>query len=238
MLFSEMVDDIRIQLQSYFNLSGMSDNKDISLTTVMIENWINEALYDLSAIKCINENRDLLTATYTSATNISSLLLPDDLVAVTNMGRLNSSNNITKLNQIENNLKYIYGNIPIDSYVIIDEKDVNNVNKKKVMIGGNTGIDHIVIDCYVLHEKMSSTEVNQNIRIPIQYHSLILNYAKSKAYDFASSIIPDQIKSSQASSLSNKLLQLYIRDKRSMHAECLWYGKNEFKLGGITYDTI
>lgn len=232
MNFSEMVEDVRIQLQSYYDLSGMTDNKMSSVTTVMIENWIQEALYDLSTLKCINEIRDLNTATYSSSTNNSSLLLPDDLISVANVGLLNSSNNIKELKLLNNNTRFYFGNIPEMRYIITDETDVNGVNKKKLTIGGNTNTDHIVIDCYILHPKMSSTEVNQNLRIPIQYHSMVLNYAKSKAYDFAASTTNDINKATQAQSLANKMLQLYIKDKRNLHADSLWYGKDDFKLGG------
>jgi len=231
MLFTEIVDTIRTELQAYFNLGGVSEDKQSSLTNVMAEGYVNEALTDLSAGGCINERRDLSTATYDSVTISSSLILPVDLVSVANVSYMDGSR-LRPLKLINNDLSMrscITGTSP-QVYWILDEVSGSNVPQKRLLINGNTSTFHIIADVYVIHPKMQITDTNQIMRIPIQYHIAVLNYAKSKAYDLASSCMTDPQKASMAMNLSSKHYQLYLKDKKQLHADALWYGKNDFQL--------
>lgn len=231
MLFSEIVDSIRTELQAYFTLGGVTDDKQASLTNVMAEGYVNEALVDLSASGCINERRDLSTATYDATLMNSSLILPTDLVSLANVSYLVGTE-LKPLRLINNDLSMstaVRGITPT-VYWVLDEVSGSNVPQKRLLINGNTGIYHIIADVYVIHPKMQITDTNQIMRIPIQYHIAVLNYARSRAYDLASSCMTDPQKAGMASNLSNKHYQLYLKDKKQLHADALWYGKNDFVL--------
>jgi len=229
MLFSEIVDAIKNELQAYFLLGGITEDKQGSLTNAMAEGYVNEALVDLSAMGCINERRDLSTATYDSTLNQSSLILPTDLASIANVSYL-VSGKLKPLTLINNDLSMesaVTGTTPT-AYYVLDEMSGAGVPQKRLVITGNTGTYHIVADVYVIHPKMQITDTNQIMRIPVQYHISILNYAKSRALDLAASCMTDPQKSATALQLSSKTLQLYLADKKKLHADALWYGKNDF----------
>ena len=232
MLFSEIVDNLKNELQAYFTLGGVTEDKYNSMTNAMAEGYVNEALLDLSAVGCINERRDLSTATYDSTLEQSSLILPVDLVSIANVSYLVGAV-LKPLHLINNDLSMesaVRGSSPTVYYILDEVNAITGAPQKRLVINGNTGTYHIIADVYVTHAKMYINDTNQIMRIPIQYHITLLNYAKSRAYDLASSCMNDPVKSQTAMQLSSKMYQLYLKDKKQLQADALWYGKNSFTI--------
>ena len=231
MIFSQIVETIRTELQAYFTLGGVSEDKYSSLTNAMAEGYVNEALLDLSTSGCINERRDLSTATYDATSNTSSLILPADLLKIANVSYVDAGK-LKPLIQITNNLSMqtMSGTYPMYYWIYDEVNTVSGEPQKRLVISGDTQTYHIVADVYVLHATMQITDTVQTLRIPAQYHLAVLNYGKSKAYDLAATCMSDAIKSQTALSQASKFMQLYLKDKQRLTSDSLWYGKTNFAM--------